>query len=86
MTRITSVHDLVFLSQIRQAFYHLRERSENIRLNIKHCTSALMKRPIEGICGKGYGDTNRNANFAQYLLWDLACFLQGLVKRATILA
>lgn len=32
-----------------------------------------------------YKDTDRNANFAQYLFWDLACFLQGLIEGAAIL-
>jgi len=30
-------------------------------------------------------DTDRNANFAQDLFWDLACFLQGLIQGAAIL-
>lgn len=40
---------------------------------------------IEDIFEKGSSDTNRNANFAQNLFWDLACFLQGLIQGAAIL-
>lgn len=35
--------------------------------------------------GRGVAATHSNADFAQDLLWNFACFLQWLVQRATIL-
>lgn len=90
MTPITSVHDLVFLPQVGQAFYHLHEWKENGSKQ-KQKTLRFVLQPgnspqdIKDIFEMVYRDTDRNANFAQYLFWDLACFLQGLIEGAAIL-
>lgn len=66
-----------------------RRRVQTETENITHCTSALFfgnsPQDIKDIFEIVYRDTDRNANFAQYLFWDLACFLQGLIEGAAIL-